>query len=53
MLIGGMPQILLKQAKQASLWIMLCGVSVMLNSLGDVRMGRCLGFQSMEAGRGS
>src|SRR5262249_18553686 len=56
----GMPQILLKQAKQASPWMMLCGVSVMFNSLGDVLgLMSCkrssenrqvlVGFQSTEA----
>src|SRR5262245_30361331 len=32
----GDAQILLKQAKQASPWMMLCGISVAFNSLGDV-----------------
>jgi len=31
-----MPQILLKWAKQASSWMMLRGVSIVFNSLGDV-----------------
>src|SRR5215472_6676862 len=55
-----MPQILLKYAKQASPWIMLCGVSVVFNSLGDVLGLMCckcssengqvlVGFQSTEA----
>jgi len=54
------PQILLKKAKQASPWMMLCGVSVVFNSLGDVlglmsckrssENGQVLvGFQSTEA----
>ena len=30
----GMPRILLKQAKQASPWMMLCGLSVVFNTLG-------------------
>src|SRR6516225_2002836 len=55
-----MPQILLKQAKQASPWMMLCGVSVVFNSLGDVvglmsckrsseNVQELVGFQSTEA----
>jgi len=33
---SGMSQTLLKKAKQASPWMMLCGVSVVFNSLGEV-----------------
>src|SRR5256886_16792520 len=57
---AGMPPILLKEAKQASPWMMLCGVSVVFNSLGDVLGLMCskcssengqvlVGFQSTEA----
>src|SRR2546430_15800014 len=55
-----MPQICLKQAKQAPPWIMLCGVSVVFNSSDNVlglmsckrssENGQVLvGFQSTEA----
>src|SRR5262249_16725438 len=32
--VGGIPRILLKQAKQASPWLMLCGISATFYSAG-------------------
>lgn len=47
---GGIPQILLKEAKQASPWMMLCGIVVAFNSLGDV-LGLMAANAALSTGR--